>query len=91
MDAALRRHFPKHVTYRVPGGGYFFWLKFADGIDTRSFLSKAEELKVGYRPGVKFSANDGMKNFIRLSFTYFGEEELVKGVKLLASAVNTPT
>lgn len=87
MDAGLRQHFPDYVEYVKPGGGYFFWLRFPEEIDTNSFLGKAEALKVGFRPGSKFAANGGLRNYMRLSFAFFSEEEIVRGIETLAKVV----
>lgn len=88
MDSGLRQHFPPQVEYVKPGGGYFFWLRFPEQIDTNDFLSEAARLKVGFRPGSKFSAEGRLRNFMRLSFAFYGEEELARGIETLAQVVN---
>jgi DNA-binding transcriptional MocR family regulator len=88
MHNALMRHFPKNITYRKPTGGYFFWLKFAPDIDTAQFLDKARELKVGFRAGNAFSVSGGQKNFMRLSFAFYGADRIEAGIERLAHAVS---
>lgn len=87
MDAGLRAHFPVHVAYVKPGGGYFFWLRFPEEIDTNDFLGGAARRKVGFRPGSKFAANGGLRNYMRLSFAFYGEEEIEKGIEVLGQVV----
>lgn len=87
MDAGLRQHFPPQIKYAKPGGGYFFWLRFPEEVETNRFLPAAEAHKVGFRPGSKFSASGGLRNYMRLSFAFFGEEEIAQGIETLAQVV----
>ena len=87
MDSGLRQHFPAYIEYVKPGGGYFFWLRFPEQIDTNAFLAPAEQLKVGFRPGSKFSAQGRLRNYMRLSFSFFGVAEIVRGIETLAQVV----
>lgn len=88
MDAGLRQHFPAHVEYVKPGGGYFFWLRFPEQIDTNHFLAPAEQRKVGFRPGSKFSAQGRLRNYMRLSFSFFASKEITQGIETLAQVVH---
>jgi DNA-binding transcriptional MocR family regulator len=87
MDAGLRQHFPKEVQYIKPGGGYFFWLRFPEQVDTNRFLAPAEAKQVGFRPGSKFSASGALRNYMRLSFAFFGAETLKQGIETLGTVV----
>jgi len=89
MHNALRRHVSTNITYRKPAGGYFFWLKFAPETDTRQFLDKARELKVGFRAGSAFSVSSGQKNFMRLSFAFYDADRIEVGIETLARAISS--
>jgi len=80
----LREHFPDSVRFTEPDGGFFFWLNFPDAVDTKKIVAKARKSKVGYLPGEKFSSRKGLKNYARLSFSYFEIPQLEEGVKRLA-------
>ncbi|MEZ4675184.1 MAG: hypothetical protein R2932_13180 [Caldilineaceae bacterium] len=82
MDAVLRRELPEWIHFATPAGGYFYWLQLPDGLDANDLLANAAAHNVGFRPGNKFSAVDGLRNYIRLSFSYYDSTELVKGVAL---------
>ena len=88
MHKALMRHFPKDIAYEKPAGGYFFWLKFAPQTDTRQFLDKARDLKVGFRPGGVFSVSGGQKNCMRLSFAFYDADRIAAGIETLAHVVS---
>ena len=84
---ALRNSLPDTVSFVDPGGGFFIWLKFPQAIDTRHLLAAAHEQNVGFLPGVKFSACQGMRNFARLSFSYFEVQELEQGAVRLGKVI----
>jgi DNA-binding transcriptional MocR family regulator len=85
MAAALRRHLPA-TGYTVPRGGYFFWLGLPDGLEAAALLAHAEG--VGFRPGVLFSSQEGLKDRLRLSFALYDTEMLVEGVRRLGAALD---
>jgi 2-aminoadipate transaminase len=79
MDAALRRHLPR-VDYAVPQGGYFFWLRLPDNVDALALQRRAEPFKVDFRPGVRFSSQDGLHDYIRLCHVFYGPEQIEEGI-----------
>ena len=84
---ALRDYLPDAVRFFEPGGGFFVWLEFPDAIDTNHLLSTALEQNVGFLPGIKFSAHNGLNNFARLSFSYYDIPQLVEGAGRLGKAI----
>jgi 2-aminoadipate transaminase len=84
---ALRDNLPDTVRFVEPGGGFFIWLELPDGIDTPHLLDAAFEQNVGFLPGLKFSAQSGLKNFARLSFSYYDIPELEEGARRLGKAI----
>jgi DNA-binding transcriptional MocR family regulator len=84
MNTALRHHMPASVTFREPEGGFFNWLKLPDQVDAADLLSNARKSLVGFQPGIKFSGMQGLKNYARLSFSFYDIEQLEEGVKRLA-------
>ena len=79
MDAALRRQLPE-LNWKVPQGGYFFWVRLPRGLDAAELQQKAMENKVNFRPGVRFSSRNGLNDFIRLSFVFYEPEEIEEGI-----------
>lgn len=76
MGHALRTHLSDLASWRVPHGGYFFWLQLAGGIDAQELKDRAKELGTGFQPGSVFSANRGLENYIRLSFAHYDETQI---------------
>ena len=86
VDSAIRAHFGDSVVFCKPAGGYYFWLRFPEGIDTSEFLPVAEQGGVSFRPGNSFAESGRFSNFLRLTYTLYEKEELQEGVKRLADA-----
>ncbi|WP_445492003.1 aminotransferase-like domain-containing protein [Niallia sp. 03133] len=83
MLKALEQFLPSSITWYVPQGGYFVWVK-TPGVDTSRLLEQALAMGVSYVPGKYFFSNqeDGTE-FLRLSFSYSDEEDIVDGIRKL--------
>lgn len=79
LDSALHRHLP-HLEYVTPQGGFFFWVRIPEVMDTRELRKTAGAFKVDFRPGVLFSSRAGLKDSMRLCFVYYEEDKIEEGV-----------
>ncbi|MCI5161871.1 MAG: PLP-dependent aminotransferase family protein [Candidatus Electrothrix sp. AX5] len=86
MDTALREQLSDHVSWTKPEGGYFFWLKLIKHVDVKALNERASALQVEFHPGTLFSNNEGMQDYIRLSFAYYGKELIRNGIDRLKTA-----
>ncbi|TWT01484.1 PLP-dependent aminotransferase family protein [Planomicrobium sp. CPCC 101079] len=87
MLQALQEFLPPSVSWYVPEGGYFIWAK-VPGIDTVELLPKALAAGMSFVPGKYFFLNpEEGTEFLRLSFSYASEEEIVQGIRLLGEVV----
>jgi 2-aminoadipate transaminase len=84
----LEQHLPDSVSWYVPKGGYFVWVK-VPGADTSKLLDQAAAEGVSYVPGKYFYLNqaDGLE-YLRLSFSYASERDIVEGVKRLGKVIH---
>lgn len=89
LSGALRQQIPA-LTFAEPAGGFFVWGHFPQGVDTVALLAEATRYakRVGFQPGPKFSTTHSLRNYLRLSFAYYGVEDLLEGVARLARAVS---
>jgi 2-aminoadipate transaminase len=78
MDELLRKHIPQ-AEFATPHGGYFFWVKIPN-VDTTELRKKAKENLTDIRQGALFSSQDGLKEYMRLCISYYGEDKLEEGV-----------
>ena len=84
MHDALQTDFADMATWHRPRGGYFFWLRFEESIDTGSLLEPAKEGQTGFQPGSLFSTEGGLANYLRLSFAHYDEADIREGISRLA-------
>jgi DNA-binding transcriptional MocR family regulator len=84
MDASLREHLGTTARWQRPDGGYFFWLEFAEEVDTAALRAAADRYETGFQPGRNSSSRGALNNCLRLSFARYGEDEIREGVARLA-------
>jgi len=87
MDSALNRELPQAV-FETPQGGFFFWVCLP-GVDAGQLRDEAREFKVGFRQGVLFSSQGGMRDYIRLCYTFYDEEKIEEGVRRLGQCLDS--
>ena len=80
MQDSLQSQFGDLATWQRPDGGYFFWLRFEDDVDTARFRDRARELQTGFEPGSGFSSDGRLSNFLRLSFAHYDEDDIREGI-----------
>jgi DNA-binding transcriptional MocR family regulator len=62
------RHFPAGTRLGSPGGGYFLWVEFPEGVDTLRMHREALDRGINIAPGQMFSATGQFSNCLRLNF-----------------------
>ena len=88
MIDALTEHMPEGVSWTVPQGGLFLWVRTSDRIETREFMRKAIDAKVAYVPGFSFyPGGKGGEHSMRLNFSYSNEETINEGIHRLGMAM----
>ena len=80
MQESLEAHLGHLATWQRPRGGYFFWLRFDESVDTAAFLDRARELQTGFQAGALFSCDGRLGNYLRLSFAHYDEDDIREGV-----------
>ena len=83
LDSLLQQTLGGRVSYFKPEGGYFFWVRLEDGRNATELLSSANDLKVGYRAGPRFSTCGDFPDYLRLSFAHYGDSDLKLAVDRL--------
>ena len=83
LSQALRYYLPDVAQFTEPAGGFFIWVKLPQVADTAVLLEQLRPYHVAYHPGVKFSAQGDLRQYLRLSFAFYDEVTLAKGVQRL--------
>ncbi|TYZ68573.1 hypothetical protein PybrP1_006100 [[Pythium] brassicae (nom. inval.)] len=81
----LAAHLPAGTTFEVPDGGYFVLVRLPEHMNAAELLPVAQRHKVMYLPGSSFS--ESMKNYLRLSFSWYDYHDLQLGARRLADAI----
>jgi DNA-binding transcriptional MocR family regulator len=80
MDEALNKHLGEKATWRLPRGGYFFWVKLDPAIDAAALKPLAVRYGTGFQPGSVFSCQQDFRNYLRLSFAHFRSSQIREGI-----------
>ena len=84
MDEALHEHFADIADWTRPDGGYFMWLRLRnDSLDTAPMKNQALDAETGFTSGSLFSATGALRNYLRLSFAHYSEEDIREGIARL--------
>jgi 2-aminoadipate transaminase len=87
LIGALEKHLPENVSWYVPKGGYFVWVRIP-GVDTATLLTQALSEGVSFIPGKFFYQDDqNGTEYLRLSYSFATESDIVDGVKKLGKII----
>ncbi len=88
MLNALDKHMDKRIDYTRPEGGLFIWCRLPNHLSTAPLVKLAMERKVAIVPGEAFlSDSSGVSDGFRLNYSTPTEEQITRGIELLADAV----
>jgi 2-aminoadipate transaminase len=87
MINTLASELKNGTTWSEPEGGLFLWVKLPDGISSSELLPKAIAAGFAYVPGRYFYSQTPDDSTLRLNFCNATEENIVEGVKRLATVV----
>ena len=87
MAAGLESSLGDAASSMTPAGGFFFWVRLAGTADTGKLLSRARAGGVTFVPGSRFSTCMAQGDCLRLSFSYYDEEHIARGVARLAAVL----
>jgi 2-aminoadipate transaminase len=89
MLKALDDYMPdlEGLSWTKPEGGLFLWLRMPEGYDSEQMFYEAVDKDVAFVVGSAFHCDGGGQNAMRLNFSYPTKEDIVEGVKRLASVI----
>lgn len=87
MLDALATAFPTDVTWTLPDGGLFTWVRFPAGVDAAAFMRDhaLPQARVAYVPGGTFFPVRERAEFARFSFSSLSAEQIAAGVAALGA------
>jgi len=87
LVAALRSVFGDRVSFQVPSGGMFLWVRFDGDIDTTAWLTRALDQGVCFVPGAAFAVDRDLPAYARFSYSNSTPTELEQAVTRLAASL----
>lgn len=88
LSEAIARELPQ-ANFVKPGGGFFIWLNFPDGMDTQVLRARAPEHGVDFIHGARFFVEGGGTNSLRVAFSLYSPEELQEAMRRLRKALDS--
>lgn len=88
--AAVREHCSPYVSFDVPDGGYYLWLRLSDRVAWEKVQVAAANAGVTFRPGERFmneASRPDAGSYLRLAFSHVSEGELKRGIAALGEAI----
>jgi DNA-binding transcriptional MocR family regulator len=89
--AALNERCTSYAHWDVPHGGFFLWLKLAEGVSPSKLYDTAWEEGVGYVGGRAFFDNGEGANYVRLAYSNVTDAEINEAVLRLGRALERAT
>lgn len=87
MLELLKRPFWKEVTYHVPEGGMYMWVRLPEGLESAALLKAVMPKGVAFMPGALCTTGNSGNSYIRLNFSHPGREELLMGMNLIGETI----
>lgn len=88
MIAALEKYMPADVKFTRPDGGMFLWCSLPEGYSLDEFVKRCSDKNVFVVPGTAFLPDESeVTRSFRLNYSMPSDEEIDRGIKLLADVV----
>lgn len=86
--AALEKYMPADVKFTRPDGGIFLWCSLPEGYSLDEFVKRCSDKNVFVVPGTAFLPDESeVTRSFRLNYSMPSDEEIDRGIKLLAEVV----
>jgi 2-aminoadipate transaminase len=89
MLEAVDKEFGTTVEVRPPEGGILLWLRFPNHVDVRTIHAAAAAEGVAFNAGSDWACDpEAAKHYIRLCYALPNEDDIQKGVRILANVMH---
>ncbi len=87
MLDCFRKYMPEGVSWTEPEGGLFLFLNLPEGMDAEELFHIAIQNKVAFVIGKVFHCDGSGANTMRMNFSFPTNEQIIEGVKRLATSI----
>jgi len=88
MIETMSNEFPDSITFTRPEGGLFLWITLPEGYGAADIFDKSIDAGVAFVPGKPFYPHEDTDRNFRVNFCHASEDNIVEGIKRLASVLN---
>ncbi len=85
----IQRYLPQNLTYNVPEGGYFIWVKLPNETDSKSIYQALLQQQITVAYGKLFSSDTKFKNYLRLNTSMPVDGALENAIKKIGELLTT--
>ncbi|MCY9875869.1 PLP-dependent aminotransferase family protein [Vibrio natriegens] len=85
----IQRYLPQNLTYNVPEGGYFVWVKLPNETDSKSIYQALLQQQITVAYGKLFSSDTKFKNYLRLNTSMPVDGSLENAIKKIGELLTT--
>jgi DNA-binding transcriptional MocR family regulator len=89
MVDAIKVSFPPEVSFFVPQGGYFLWLKLPDGVNSLEVYQKLLESGMTSAYGGLFARDDRHDNYLRLNSSFSERDDFIPVMEKMAQVIRS--
>ena len=87
MLNAMNDFMPETAKWVVPKGGFYIWITLPEHVDTLEILKESIPQGAVFVIGKTFDPHGKKNNSFRLAFSHTPEDQIAKGVEIIAKAV----
>lgn len=87
MVKTLEASMPDGVNWTDPDGGFFIWIDLPEGVSSTKLAAAAREKGVEFLPGTACHFHGGGERTLRLSYSFAHEDQIEKGIPILADLI----
>ena len=87
MNESLKANMPREAEWVIPKGGFYIWITLPEHVDSTGILKESMSRGAIFVIGKTFDPEGVKNNCLRLSFSNTPENEIERGVKIIAEAL----
>ena len=87
MNDSLVKNMPPEAKWVVPKGGFYIWITLPEHVDALEILKESMSRGAIFVIGRTFDPQGIKNNCLRLAFSHTPEDEIERGVKIIAEAL----
>lgn len=89
MNECLTANMPEEVKWVEPKGGFYIWVQLPENVDSLDIMKESAAKGAIFVIGKTFDPHGLKNNCFRLAFSHTPEDQIEKGVKIVADAVKS--